>query len=154
MKKSPLLSLLFAFTVITCLLACHNHEESPALKEAVEIHKNIRQLCGDLEDGIDQQMTVIEAQLNDASVKADSITAVQLAKVNAELVDLRGGLKNWKDDLVEVPGHCFHEEGEPHEHHDQAHLNGLSDAEILEIQKELEAELNVLSEQLNNIKNK
>lgn len=154
MKKIPLLSLLFAFAMVTCLLACHDHEESPTLKEAVEVHKNIRQLCGDLEDGIDQQMTAIEAQLNDASGQADSIAAVQLAKVNAELVDLQGELKSWKDDLVEVPGHCFHEEGEPHEHHDQAHLKGLSDAEILEIQKELEAELNVLSEQLNDIKNK
>ncbi|MGB0423120.1 MAG: hypothetical protein ACPGED_02300 [Flavobacteriales bacterium] len=154
MKNFSVVSILFAFAMVTFLVSCHDHEESPTLKQAVEVHKNIRQLCGDLEEGLDQQMNEIEKKMSDTSAQADSLTAVQLAKMNSELENLHGDLQTWKDNLVEVPGHCFHEEGEPHEHHDQAHLKGLSDEEILEIQQELETQLKAISDQLNDLKSK
>lgn len=154
MKYVRIVSVLFAFAMVASLLACHDHEESATIKEAVEVHKNIRLLCGDLEKGIDEQMKTIELQLNQGAEQADSLTAVQLAKVNTELNKLHEDLADWKTNLVEVPGHCFHAEGEPHEHHDQAHLKGLSDQEILEIQNELEQELKAIANQLDTIKTK
>lgn len=135
---------LFAFA----MAACHTQEESPTIQEALEVHKSIRTLYQDLEDIADAKKEELKTAMKQAKQNADTAAAEQLMSFNKQLNGIHKDLADWKENLVEVPGHCFHAEGEAHEHHEQPHLKDLSDAEILELQKELEAQLKELEEKL------
>lgn len=139
---------LFAFA----MAACHTHEDSPTIKEAVEVHKNMRTLYQDLESIAEAKKQEYMEAMDQAKQNADTASAEQLVKFNEQLESIHHDLASWKENLVEVPGHCFHAEGEPHEHHDQPHLKDLSEEEILELQKELENQLKQLEGKLKGLK--
>ena len=133
------------------MAACNTHEDSPTINEAIEVHKNMRTLYFDLETIAEAKKEELKGSMNQAKENADAATAAELSKLNSQLQNLHQELAAWKENLVEVPGHCFHAEGEPHEHHDHPHLKDLSDEEILELQKELKKQLEEIESQLKNL---
>ncbi|NQX91749.1 MAG: hypothetical protein HRT74_06425 [Flavobacteriales bacterium] len=141
---------LFGFLAIA-MCSCHSHEDSPTIKEAVEVHKNMRTLYSDLEAIAIAKKEEVKGHIKEAEMNADTLSAEKLAALNSQLEVLHKELNDWKDGLVEVPGHCFHEEGEAHEHHHHAHLEGLSDQEMLQLQQELEKELKEIEKSIKSI---
>ncbi|MEO0403903.1 MAG: hypothetical protein AAF193_03435 [Bacteroidota bacterium] len=141
---------LFVFLAIA-MCSCHSHEDSPTIKEAVEVHKNMRALYSDLESIAIAKKEEVKGHLKEAEMNADTLSAEKLASLNAELEKLHQDLATWKENLVEVPGHCFHEEGEPHEHHHHAHLEGLTDEEMLKLQQELEQQLKDIEQSIKSV---
>ncbi len=137
MKKIWILLAVF----ISC--SSPNKEVNDYLSEAAEFHDAAIKTGHDLSLRI-SQIKQIEEELS----KPDQDTLQVLMK----------DLGEWYDSVVEVPGHEHGDhdhhghDHEGHDHHDHDHdhdhgpnyLEGLSEEQILEIQKELKKEIDVI----------
>jgi hypothetical protein len=76
-----------------------------------------------------------------------------LQNLNEQLDRWHTSLHQWEEDMVEIPGHAHtHAEGEEHDHGSHAAtLEGLSDEDILAIQKELSTKLDSIKAGLDQI---
>ncbi|MCB0762317.1 MAG: hypothetical protein KDC12_12395 [Flavobacteriales bacterium] len=142
--------ILFSAAVAIALIACNGHEESPQIQEAVSIHENMRATYVELDSimQVRHQQYLVFTEM--VSQSGDTATQGALDNARDIILKLRGDLKDWNDELVEVPGHCFHKEGEAHshDHAEEQRLAGMTDDQILEIQKELKTKLDAIEKQV------
>jgi len=120
------------FLIISCiglsfLTACHSHEQSPELLEAMEVHKQIIEVEKEVKQKFEESKTGL----------SDSLAIQQLD-------ELQGKYKEWQSNLVEVPGmehdHDHHDHDHDHDHDHGQELK-ITDALMLEVQKSLLQEL-------------
>jgi hypothetical protein len=134
----------FGVILLVGVLACHNHDDSPEIKQAKAVHEGMILLHAQLDSIIDLKTVACNQLMASAESQNDSLRLDQLQGMYTGLVSLHDQLAQWKEGLVEVPGHDHtHADGE-HHHHDresEAVMKDLSDAEVLEIQQQLEANL-------------
>lgn len=148
--------LILSALVAIALVACQQKEDSAEIKEAVGIHQNMKAVHVELNGMLDVQYKRYEAFVEMVKESGDSGTMVALANAGSVIQSLQSELKAWDNELVEIPGHCFHEEGEAHEHDhaEEARLAKLSDQEILDIQKELDAKLKEIEVKVRSLEQK
>ena len=157
-------SILAAMSFAVVLSSCGGPSESAAIKEAKEVHEQLVRISGDLHDALMGTMAPIETQIDSAMVAGDTLLAAQLAKLEGQLDRIDVRFHEWSETVVEIPGQaCTHDHdhdhsghdhgghdhaGHDHSGHDHDHgaqlPEGLSDAEILEIQKALMTALDSL----------
>ena len=120
--------LILSALVAIALVACQQKEDSAEIKEAVGIHQNMKAVHVELNGMLDVQYKRYEAFVEMVKESGDSGTMVALANAGSVIQSLQSELKAWDNELVEIPGHCFHEEGEAHEHaaHDGAQAAAVS----------------------------
>lgn len=117
----------FLFPVLCAVAACQSPQTSDELKKAGEIHLQALALSAQLENYLDSlgQTT---------TVPPDSLAA------------WKRELEAWEENLVEVPGleheHDHDHEGHDHHHHEAA--PNITDADMLNVQKEALRQLQAL----------
>ena len=148
--------LLLSLTLVASLLSsCGEPAASPSLQKARAIHAQLNELSVTLHDGMQESLAVVETQIEASLQAGDSALAIQLARLESQLGELDVRFHDWNATVVGIPGDaCDHEghgdhEGHDHGDHDHAHgnelsLEGMTDAQILEIQEALLAELGAL----------
>jgi len=134
--------LLSVLSLVFILASCA-HEESPEIKEALAIQKNCQSLAADFEKRVTEEIIEVRSDLADSLNYSDSAKIMGLHSKLEALVAAQLALEHWNSNVVEVPGHHHHEEGEvcTHDHSRDAILEGLPDEEILNMQKELKSQL-------------
>jgi hypothetical protein len=141
MKKAVFFFCLIAFA------ACTPKGEGPLVKEALAIQDSARALHSSMSMEVSNKLAEIEMKMNEG--RQDSAMD-QLRVLKSQFLDyenLNRKLVDWRSSLIEIPGHCLHEEGEAHDHsHDH---NDLTDQDILDVQTELYKQLKGLEKQLN-----
>lgn len=152
--------LLLSLTLVASLLSsCGEPAASPSLQKARAIHAQLNELSVTLHDGMQESLAVVETQIEASLQAGDSALAIQLARLESQLGELDVRFHDWNATVVGIPGDaCDHDhdhgdhgdhEGHDHGDHDHAHgnelsLEGMTDAQILEIQEALLAELGAL----------
>lgn len=150
---------LLTTTVAGLFAACGEPADSPSLQEARKIHEQVNRLSGELHDAMVASLEAVEGQIEQTMLAGDSAVAMQLARVESRLGELDVRFHDWNETVVGIPGDaCNHDHAHDHDHdhghdhghdHDHGHgnsvtLEGMSDAEVLEIQQALLLELQSL----------
>jgi len=142
---------LLIITVAGLFAACGEPADSPSLQEARKIHEQVNRLSGELHDAMVASLEAVEGQIEQTMLAGDSAVAMQLARVESRLGELDVRFHDWNETVVGIPGDaCNHDHAHDHGHdHDHDHgnsvtLEGMSDAEVLEIQQALLLELQSL----------
>ncbi|MDG1158867.1 MAG: hypothetical protein P8N19_05195 [Flavobacteriales bacterium] len=132
------------------LIACQSKEESPLVKEALAVQDSARALHRQMSD----EVLAMQQSLNDTMLLVRKLNdAEEMRSLKAQYADLESlnrKLKEWRENLIEIPGHCLHEDGE-HHHHGNEHTD-LTDQDILDVQNELFRQLQGLEKQFNTTK--
>ena len=142
---------LLTTTVAGLFAACGEPADSPSLQEARKIHEQVNRLSGELHDAMVASLEAVEGQIEQTMLAGDSAVAMQLARVESRLGELDVRFHDWNETVVGIPGDaCNHDHAHGHDHdHYHGHgnsvtLEGMSDAEVLEIQQALLLELQSL----------
>ena len=143
--------LLLSLTLVASLLSsCGEPAASPSLQKARAIHAQLNELSVTLHDGMQESLAVVETQIEASLQAGDSALAIQLARLESQLGELDVRFHDWNATVVGIPGDaCDHDHGdhgdhEGHDHGNELSLEGMTDAQILEIQEALLAELGAL----------
>ena len=153
MKKNSIARKGFLTALSLCLLVlmgCHSHEDSATMKEARALNVETTEVGRKFHDRLDMIREDLEAQLaGDSGGLAPSFE-----RALATLGDLDARYEAWMSNQILLPGQsCNHDhaEGEHHHHHHES-MDDLSDADHLELQKAIRAELDGLVKELNSLK--
>ncbi len=139
--------LLLSLTLVASLLSsCGEPAASPSLQKARAIHAQLNELSVTLHDGMQESLAVVETQIEASLQAGDSALAIQLARLESQLGELDVRFHDWNATVVGIPGDaCDHDHGDhDHAHGNELSLEGMTDAQILEIQEALLAELGAL----------
>ena len=167
-------SFLFIALAACLLLSCGETSDSPSLQQARAIHSQLNDLSGKLHDAMQESLVVLERQMESSLQAGDSALAMQLARIESQLGELDVRFHDWNETVVGIPGdvcdheghdrghdHEGHDHGHDHEGHDHGHdhgnelsLEGMTDAQILEIQEALMVELAALQQRYDSIESK
>ncbi|MCH2197478.1 MAG: hypothetical protein MK081_01745 [Flavobacteriales bacterium] len=146
---------LFSLLVATALLtSCGNsHEKSETIKEAEQVHETLLSLSGEVADMMHHKVDDLQGKIETAVAEGDTLMAEQLQALNGKLDGLHAKFHEWEENMVEIPGHNHtHAPGEEcdhdHDHEQNAIMEGLSDAEHLEIQQEQLKQLEELKKEI------
>jgi len=138
---------LLTTTVAGLFAACGEPADSPSLQEARKIHEQVNRLSGELHDAMVASLEAVEGQIEQTMLAGDSAVAMQLARVESRLGELDVRFHDWNETVVGIPGDaCNHDHDHDHDHGhgNSVTLEGMSDAEVLEIQQALLLELQSL----------
>ena len=147
--------------------------DSAELAEAKAVHEAIVAQSDSLHEVIAGRLGAVRDSLASAVATGDSAAIASWTTLEQQLNTIDLQFHDWMQTMVEIPGHAHdhahdhgdeghdHGDGEAgHEGHDHAHdhgagasLEGMSDAQILEIQKELQARLSAIEAELNGLGN-
>lgn len=128
-----------AIVVLSFLMACSNVSED-LIKRAGEVH--------DLSVKISEH---VENKIDAIEVHALSTEGVEQQALLDSVTQLNSDLAEWRNNLIEVPGHeHHHDHNHNHGHHHQS-ASGLTPQMILEIQREINQQiiqLNIRSQRI------
>ena len=136
--------------MISILSACGEKEKDPNLIQAFEFHKQAMEVRQNAQE-----------QISKLQANTDSLF---VATYSSELSTLSDALKEWDEQVVEVPGfeeehdhshhdHSGHDHDHDHDHHHHNHSEQeLTPEQHLEVQQHLLTEIKELAEKLNSIK--
>jgi hypothetical protein len=124
----------------------HNHEQSPVMKEVVEI--NVR-----LWEDLNSAKAEVRSRIEKVTTITNPLDSVREEKVSIELkllMDQKLALESLDKIIPELKGYepkCNHEPGEAHSHN-TVDIDGLDEKELLEIHKELTSTLTAIKDNL------
>ena len=124
----------------------HNHEQSPVMKEVVEI--NVR-----LWEDLNSAKAEVRSRIEKVTTITDPLDSVVEEKLSFELkllMDQKLALESLDKIIPELKGYepkCNHEPGEVHSHN-TVDIEGLDEKELLEIHKELTSKLAAIKDNL------
>ena len=124
----------------------HNHEQSPVMKEVVEI--NVR-----LWEDLNSAKAEVRSRIEKVTTITDPLDSVVEEKLSFELkllMDQKLALESLDKIIPELKGYepkCNHEPGEVHSHN-TVDIEGLDEKELLEIHKELKSTLTAIKDNL------
>ncbi|MEY5043062.1 MAG: hypothetical protein RJA19_289 [Bacteroidota bacterium] len=177
-SNSPFL--LGAVVLAFCVSSCGDSApaDSAELAEAKVVHEAIVAQSDSLHEVIAGRLGAVRDSLASAQAAGDSAAIASWTTLEQQLNTIDLQFHDWMQTMVEIPGHAHdhahdhgdgeagheghdHGDGEAgHEGHDHAHdhgagasLEGMSDAQILEIQKELQSRLSAIEAELNGLGN-
>jgi hypothetical protein len=141
---------LFTSIAFLALSSCQDHKDSPEIVQALKVQEEFLQLADMVESKIAAEIDIKKASIDSCLAAGDSLThlraeqALELLRVQKEAFD------HWKSTVVELPGHHHHEPGETCDHdHSKDHLlENMPDAELLQMQLELEERLKEIADKL------
>jgi hypothetical protein len=152
----------FAFIASAFLSSCTEPEKTETWKEAEALHERMVQTGDKLHHELEATMSGVNDHFEKAIAKGDSALAGQLASISSRLDRFDGNFHAWSESVVAMPGAgCSHADHDSHDHGDHDHgdhdhgdhaahvhtqtlPDGLSDEDMLEIQQEIMASLEVL----------
>ncbi len=149
-------SFLFIALAACLLLSCGETSDSPSLQQARAIHSQLNDLSGKLHDAMQESLVVLERQMESSLQAGDSALAMQLARIESQLGELDVRFHDWNETVVGIPGDVCDHEGHDHghDHGNELSLEGMTDAQILEIQEALMVELAALQQRYDSIESK
>ena len=166
MKFATSLPFWGAWALVLVVASCGDSApaESAELAEAKAVHEAIISQSDSLQEVIAGRLGEVSDSLAYAQVAGDSAAIERWTTRGQQLNTIDLQFHDWMHTMVEIPGHAHdhahdHGDGEDghaghdhsHDHAAEAALEGLSDAEILEIQKELQARLSAIEAELNGL---
>lgn len=131
-------------------IACGPKEESPLIKEALTVQDSARELHRAMSEEVSNKLKALDDTMILVRKQNDADEMRRLRATFADYESLNRKLNEWRENLIEIPGHCLHEDGE-HHHHANEHTD-LTDQDILDVQNELYRQLKGLEKQLNTTK--
>lgn len=131
------------------LASCHSHEDSATMKEARTLNAETEQLGQQFHQRLGMIQEDLEAQLNGDPGALGPLFERALGSVN----DLDAQYEAWLSNQILLPGQsCNHDHADGEHHHHHASMDELSDAEHLELQQAIRAELDSMVAALNSLK--
>jgi len=133
---------LLSASLCVCLASCGD-KKSPKMEEAGKIHLEsmaIEETLHEQVEGIDSLKIVLQEKRKNLT---DAAATASLDSTVAMLDAVAKSFETWEENLVEVPGLAHehhHHEGEEH-HHDHKPAPNVSSEQMLEIQKEIKANI-------------
>lgn len=141
-----------ALSALALGTGCHNHEDSPTLKEARALNAETETLAREFGNRLDLVNEELQTLLA-ATESPDSLDAMRLRKRLGEVEALAAAYQAWGANQVLLPGAtCNHDHGDGHAHNHGTSLDELSDADHLELQRAIRAELEGLMSKLDNVR--
>jgi len=138
------------FTACCSLFTACGDKKDPKMEEAGKIHleaMEIEEMLHEQVEGIDSLKIV----LNDKKkTVTDAATVASIDSTVAALDAVAKSFEEWEENLVEVPGLAHehhHHEGEEH-HHDHKPAPDVSGDQMIEIQKEIKANIQKIKSDL------
>lgn len=150
--------------VAAALVACSPKpkEESATLKEAREVHNRMMEVASSTRNLLEAEIARVQPKAQSYLDAGDTLMSQKMQFLAEKLAALRNQLQTWEQNVVAVPG----EAGQAHDHahessgdhsHDHSHeanpAEGMSDEQMLEVQKSLEQEIQALSASLAEVQN-
>jgi len=140
MKK--ILFLVVSIAVMAC--SSKTPKDNPVLVEANQVHLEAEAI----QEKIEPEIEKIDSLKNLLAVKK---TAHADLLVN-DLSKLKTDFEDWEKNFFAVPGFEHkHEEGHEHNHHDHTSAPELPADKMLEVQKEIKANIESIEARLNNL---
>lgn len=140
MKK--ILILAAGITVMAC--SSKTPKDNPVLVEANKVHLEAEAIQEKIEPEIEKIDSLKSLLLLKKTAQADSLVN-DLSKLNADFED-------WEKNFFAVPGfEHTHKEGHEHHHHDHTPAPELPADKMLEVQKEIKANIESIEARLNNL---
>jgi len=146
--------------IIVCTLSlfgCQPKEsESESLKEAKATYSRMMQIAQDSKAIAETQIDQLKLKADSLILIGDSLLANKLIKVNTKLDSLHLELETWKKQAQEMKAHSSLAEGdEPHDHSHHGKTidySEFSDEQLLELQIEMEKQVQLIQNQLSELK--
>lgn len=139
MKK--ILILAAGITVMAC--SSKTPKDNPVLVEANKVHLEAEAIQEKIEPEIEKIDSLKNLLAVRKTAKADSLAN--------DLTTLKAGFEDWEKNFFAVPGfEHTHEEGHEH-HHDHTPAPELPADKMLEVQKEIKANIESIEARLNNL---
>jgi hypothetical protein len=142
------------------LIACDGKKENRKLKEAAAVHEDMMTRYDSLYHVLSDKKIEINSRINQLTDDQRSANESMLRSIAKSFNILKG----WEESVVGVPGYDFdfhqhhHGEADGHDHdhdHDHDHgrendeiLRGMSDQEVLDLQKALRNRFNEVSQEI------
>lgn len=154
----------FFILLAAAIVACNPKpkEESATLKEAREVHNRMMEVASATKGLLEAEMARVQPKVQPYFDAGDTLMAKKMQFIADKLAALRDKLQAWEQNVVAVPGEDAHAHDHAHDHgdghsHDHSHAanptEGMSDEQVLEIQKSLEEEIKALSASLTELQN-
>lgn len=145
---------LVAFTMV----ACGGKGQNRKLKEAASIHEDMMTRYDSLYHTLKDKEKEINARMESLNPEQQSANASMLRSIKKSV----GIMEGWEESVVGVPGHKFeyhkHDHGDGDHDHDHRHtrandelLRGMSDQEVLDLQKALNGRLKEVEVEIKNL---
>lgn len=145
--------------VVLSFAACDGKKGNRKLVEAAEVHQDMMSRYDSIYHALIEKREEINQRMGGLNTEQQSANESMLRSIDKSLNILQG----WNESVVGVPGHEF----EYHDHHDHADheddhnhhhvrdndnlLRGMSDEEVLDLQKALRTRLNEVSQEINTL---
>ena len=131
------------------LASCHSHEDSATMKEARALNAETEQLGQQFHQRLGMIQEDLEAQLNGDPGALAPLFERALGTVN----DLDAQYETWLSNQILLPGQsCNHDHADGEHHHHHSSMDELSDADHLQLQQAIRAELDSMVAALNSLK--
>jgi hypothetical protein len=156
MMRKMKMTLLLAMALLTLGFAgCEGKSGNRQLKEAAAIHEEVLLKYDSIYHTLTDKREEINDRIGSLDAERRSANESMLRSIKKSLDILEG----WEESLVGVPGYDFEqshqhgEEGHNHKHANEndAMLRGMSDKEVLELQKALRGRLNEVAVEIGNL---
>lgn len=136
-------------------IGCEGKSGNRQLKEAAAIHEEILVKYDSIYHTLTDKQDEINARIESLDAEKKSANESMLRSIKKSIDILEG----WEESLVGVPGYDFehlHHHGEDGHHHEHSRendsmLRGMSDKEVLELQKALRERLNEVAVEIGNL---
>lgn len=156
------------FMVAAAFMACgeeasnkQSKEKSETIKEAEVYHEKMLKMLNETLQNLHNTIEGHEKRIELHGDDQERQESVQGLKARLEKLEaLHDEIHEWEHNIVEIPGHAHSHDHDDHGHdhkHDHAQdrvLDGLSDEEHLEIQRELYEQVSAFSKRLETISSK
>lgn len=148
-----------AAAMCAAFVACDGKAGNRQLREAAAVHEEILATHDSIYHRLADKRDEINARIDGLPPDKKSANESMLRSIKKSM-DI---LNTWEESLVGVPGYEFehhhhhdHDHGDGHHHHHHGRendkmLRGMSDKEILELQKALRSRLNEVKAEIDNL---
>lgn len=144
--------------LVLSVSACGGKKENRQLKEAAKVHEEMMERYDSVYHALIDKRKEINERMDQLQGEKKSANESMLRSIKKSL-DL---LQSWEESVIGVPGfefeyhHHHHHDEDGHDHHHHHHgrendklLRGMSDREVLAMQKALRTRLNEVSQEIN-----
>lgn len=141
--------------LMVAFVGCEGKAGNRQLKEAAAIHEEMLVKYDSIYHALIDKRKEINARMESLDTEKQSANKSMLRSIKKSIDILEG----WEESLVGVPGYDFehlHDHGDEGHHHKHARenddmLRGMSDKEVLELQKALRGRLNEVAVEIGNL---
>jgi len=143
-------------SVLFCLVALLASCTGPSKPnpEMQKLHDEMMATGGLIKKEIKHKLGILDAKIQVNRAEGDSLVVHQLLFLRETILSIKSDVVSLEAKAEQIPGiahHHDHSDPDHHHHHGKSPLEGMPEAELLELQKELHLQMTILKEKHDNL---